>query len=518
MNDLLSSALNAVGTAGTAIDKITGGRAVRGVLAGKPREAASFVPFSDDMGLTNKADATSGRNLTDAYGVTRKGDNSVSSHAIGFLADNALSPGNWLGAGAAFRAAPTVGKGLAQGAKALSGLDMVDSLGRGVNSLAGRFGKLPVPSAAKYGKGADLADAYANMSKGFPANVASAPYRVPADLAASHLGAAPDPAILGAERRSNDLVSSYLGNERRGIPADYFAHQTTLPGTDGTSPAFSGRFSGAVPAPHVSTSGLPANSEDLQKQLASMGWGPQESKYPKAFNWASLKPKTASEASAPAHQWISPAEGAAELPWQRAVRIGEAAGFPARPLSPLEAMATGKTQRWTPGDMHEIAAWYNTPNKSVALNPYYGAWTSNGKMADTLDFGGPGNLGHFSGSHPDHFIEHELGHAYHAQSVGADRFRYDPELTRGLSSTGPLHKYIAENVSKYGATNPAEAVAEIAAALKGGRQLNPDLAPLFQRWAGPQMYQRLGDSGLLKGLGLSTLGTIGLGTAQNQGT
>lgn len=133
--DLLNSTLGAVGAAGDAIDKFTGGRAVRGVLGGKGREALSFLPFSDTLGLTNEADKTSGRDLTDHYGITRKGDTSFGSHAAGFFADNILSPGNWLGAAGAIKAAPTISKGFTQGAKALTGLDLIDHVRSGARGL-----------------------------------------------------------------------------------------------------------------------------------------------------------------------------------------------------------------------------------------------------------------------------------------------------------------------------------------------------------------------------------------------
>lgn len=55
-----------------------------------------------------------------------------------------------------------------------------------------------------------------------------------------------------------------------------------------------------------------------------------------------------------------------------------------------------------------------------------------------------------------------------------------------------------QHLGTYGATAPDEMVAELAAALQGGRQLNPDLAGVLQHYGGPQMFQRLGDMGLLK--------------------
>lgn len=134
--DLLNSTLDAVGQVGSALDKYTGGRAVRGALAGKTRELASVIPFSDTLGITNEHDATSGRDLLDHYGVTAKDDDSLGAHAAGFLADNILSPANWIGAGAAFKAAPTIAKGVSAGAKSLSGLDLADHVMAGAKGVA----------------------------------------------------------------------------------------------------------------------------------------------------------------------------------------------------------------------------------------------------------------------------------------------------------------------------------------------------------------------------------------------
>ncbi|SIO38168.1 hypothetical protein SAMN05444166_4246 [Singulisphaera sp. GP187] len=140
MSDLLSTTLGAVGAAGEALDKVTGGRALRGALAGKPRELMSFVPFSDSMGLTNEKDKTTGRDLTDAYGLTRKGDDSLGSHAAGFLADTIASPLSLASGVGAFRAAPTLAKGITQGAKAVTGLDLLDHVGAGAKKLGSFVG------------------------------------------------------------------------------------------------------------------------------------------------------------------------------------------------------------------------------------------------------------------------------------------------------------------------------------------------------------------------------------------
>ncbi len=69
------------------------GQAVRGVLAGKGVSSLKhLVPFSDTMGLTTEADHTSGRDITDAYGLTRKGDKGWGSWGAGLAAEIATDP------------------------------------------------------------------------------------------------------------------------------------------------------------------------------------------------------------------------------------------------------------------------------------------------------------------------------------------------------------------------------------------------------------------------------------------
>lgn len=241
--------LSALQGAGEAIDKGTGGRAVRGLLAGKPRELLSPIPYSDSLGLTDRKDATSGRDLTDAYNLTTKGDNSFGSHAAGFLADNVLSPANMLGGYGAFKAAPSVAKGITSGAKALSGLDMFENIakagvgaakgvaagarairgsrpldglanfGRAAGSLAtGEAGYLKVPPLGVPRELADAADALGPMYpggidklNGIAKSIAhldfedsSSPYRRMLDLAKSE----------HADRLANELPagSKFLGN------------------------------------------------------------------------------------------------------------------------------------------------------------------------------------------------------------------------------------------------------------------------------------------------------------------
>lgn len=54
---------------GSSLDKAFGGRALRGILGGRPQELASIIPFSDTLGITNEANRVSGEDLLKQWGV-----------------------------------------------------------------------------------------------------------------------------------------------------------------------------------------------------------------------------------------------------------------------------------------------------------------------------------------------------------------------------------------------------------------------------------------------------------------
>ncbi len=108
MAGLLESLVESAGQAGTALDKLVGGRAVRGAMAGRPRELLSAIPFSDTLGFTDPDEAAWGRDVLDAWGVTKKGQPSMLGDLAGFGLDVAAGPG-------AVAGAATLGKGAAKG-------------------------------------------------------------------------------------------------------------------------------------------------------------------------------------------------------------------------------------------------------------------------------------------------------------------------------------------------------------------------------------------------------------------
>ncbi len=124
----MSSALwDTLTYAGDSLDKL-GARPLRGVLGGKPREALSFIPFSDRMGITNPNDIVHGRNLTDQVGLTSKGSDSFGSHLTGMAADLLLDPLSLAGGYGAIKGARGVAKGLSEARKTAANTSLLSHL------------------------------------------------------------------------------------------------------------------------------------------------------------------------------------------------------------------------------------------------------------------------------------------------------------------------------------------------------------------------------------------------------
>lgn len=82
---------------GQSLDKAFGGRAVRGILGGKAREALSLIPFSDALGITNPEDVVYGRDLLEKVGVLGKNQPGLDlGDVAGFVADVALDPASYV--------------------------------------------------------------------------------------------------------------------------------------------------------------------------------------------------------------------------------------------------------------------------------------------------------------------------------------------------------------------------------------------------------------------------------------
>lgn len=113
------------------------GRAVRGLLAGRPREGLAVLPFSDALGVTAEADRVYGRDLMGQWGL-ETGDE-TGDFALGLGIDLATDPLMYLGLGVGGRAAAGVARG---------GLDdLAANAGRGAAG-AGKAGGSVDPWAA----------------------------------------------------------------------------------------------------------------------------------------------------------------------------------------------------------------------------------------------------------------------------------------------------------------------------------------------------------------------------------
>lgn len=87
------------------------GRAVRGLLAGRPRDLLAAVPFSDTLGITDPEDQVSGRDLLDKAGITSKNDKGWIPWGAGIATEMATDPLSYITLGAKHALTP-LGKAL----------------------------------------------------------------------------------------------------------------------------------------------------------------------------------------------------------------------------------------------------------------------------------------------------------------------------------------------------------------------------------------------------------------------
>lgn len=91
----MSDLIDALSYIGGALDKP--GRAVRGLLAGRPDELSAAIPFSDTLGITDPSRSTSGRDLLNALGLDV--GSGLGGDVAGFATEVATDPLTWIGAG-----------------------------------------------------------------------------------------------------------------------------------------------------------------------------------------------------------------------------------------------------------------------------------------------------------------------------------------------------------------------------------------------------------------------------------
>jgi hypothetical protein len=118
LDDLLNAGATGLGAIGELLDKP--GRAVRGLLSGRPREALAAIPLSDTLGLTKPNQAVSGAELLDTYGLGQpQGQREGVPGYMGLGLEIATDPLNYLAP-----AATAVGRRAANARKTASAADI----------------------------------------------------------------------------------------------------------------------------------------------------------------------------------------------------------------------------------------------------------------------------------------------------------------------------------------------------------------------------------------------------------
>lgn len=88
--------LSTLGYIGGVLDKTFGGRAIRGILGGEPRELLSIIPGSDTLGITRPEDVVSGSDLVENLGLQQRPGEMDWADVLGFGAEVALDPATYL--------------------------------------------------------------------------------------------------------------------------------------------------------------------------------------------------------------------------------------------------------------------------------------------------------------------------------------------------------------------------------------------------------------------------------------
>jgi hypothetical protein len=118
-DNFLHRVVSGLSYVGSVADKF-GGRAIRGALAGRPRELLSVVPFSDSLGLTDyERDRTSGEDLLKHFGWDTSRGNWATRNLAPIAAEVATDPLSYLSFGT--KALTPLGK-VAEGLGATKGL------------------------------------------------------------------------------------------------------------------------------------------------------------------------------------------------------------------------------------------------------------------------------------------------------------------------------------------------------------------------------------------------------------
>lgn len=121
LDQIASGSLSGLGYIGGSLNKAFGGRAIRGLLGGRPEELASIIPFSDTLGITDAKNEVTGAELLGG----NKDTSLFSPEGIGGLGlEIATDPSTWFG-GAIMKG---LGKGAQMAGKGLTKLPKVGGI------------------------------------------------------------------------------------------------------------------------------------------------------------------------------------------------------------------------------------------------------------------------------------------------------------------------------------------------------------------------------------------------------
>jgi SPP1 gp7 family putative phage head morphogenesis protein len=97
--------------------------------------------------------------------------------------------------------------------------------------------------------------------------------------------------------------------------------------------------------------------------------------------------------------------------------------------------------------------------------------------------------GWWSSGDPDGVIVHEFGHYEHFQRIRTDKFNYTFEYNGVARSKrlSPPERQIASKVSKYGASDAFEFIAETFTGLRKGKTYDDDVMALYRQFGGPDV-------------------------------
>jgi hypothetical protein len=142
---LAETGLGGLAYLGKLADKTFGGRAIRGLLGGHPRELASILPLSDSLGLTDERDVVTGRELLRQTGLVSAGQPGSFDEGdlAGLGVELALDPSTYFGLG------PLTKGGLI--AKKAGGLFKTGGLPAKLGGFAAKESDLAATAAARSG-------------------------------------------------------------------------------------------------------------------------------------------------------------------------------------------------------------------------------------------------------------------------------------------------------------------------------------------------------------------------------